>query len=295
MRVGVVLAVRGPAPHLGAALRSVLEQEPAPDSVVVVDDASDEPVALPAGDGDVLLVRREERGGPAAARATGLAALGDVDLVALADADDEWRPGKLAAQLASIGGHAVSFSRAVLVDEAGRPTGEVWEGPRAGTLDRGEFARSLYLHNPIAAPGVVVRRAALLAAGGFESPVLLAEDYDLWLRLAARGETFVYEPAAEVTVRRHPASLSWDVAALAECSLEVHRRHASLVPSDVAESVMARDLRALAQGRIRFHRDYAGAREALGRAAALEPLSPRFRAIAALTRLPGARGLLGRR
>src|SRR5258705_74599 len=122
MRVGVIVPVRAPAPYLAEALASVLAQEPPPDAVVVVDDGSDPPLRL---DEQVRVVRIESSAGPAAARAAALAEL-DTDLVALADADDVWEPGKLAAQLAALDAHpgaAMCFGRAVVVDDAGPGTG----------------------------------------------------------------------------------------------------------------------------------------------------------------------------
>src|SRR5258708_38830417 len=99
--VGVLVPVRGPAPYLAQALDSVLGQTPAPDAVVVVDDASPEPVRLdPAHARRCTLVRREDPGGAPGARDTGLERL-SADLVALIDADDVWRPGELAAQPAA--------------------------------------------------------------------------------------------------------------------------------------------------------------------------------------------------
>src|SRR5262245_47893290 len=99
MRVGVIVPVRAPAPYLTEALASVLGQEPAPDDVVVVDDGSRPPVDAGAG---VRVVRAwDDSRGPAAARQAGLRELGGCDLVALADADDAWEPGKLAAQVAA--------------------------------------------------------------------------------------------------------------------------------------------------------------------------------------------------
>src|SRR3979409_157932 len=103
--VGVLVPVRGPAPYLAEALDSVLGQSPAPDSVVVVDDASPEPVQLgPAPARRCTLARLAEPGGAPGARDTGLERL-SADLVALIDADDVWRPGKLAAQLAALDAH----------------------------------------------------------------------------------------------------------------------------------------------------------------------------------------------
>src|SRR3954453_11772007 len=88
---GVLIAVRGFPRNLTETLDAVLAQ--APDEVVVVDAGSFVPVRCDR----VWVIRRDAAGGPAAARASGAHALGDVDVVALCDADDTWDPGSLAA------------------------------------------------------------------------------------------------------------------------------------------------------------------------------------------------------
>jgi glycosyltransferase involved in cell wall biosynthesis len=248
--VGVIVPVHGFAPYLAEALDCVLAQEPAPDTVVVVDDASPHPLALhPDHAPHCAVVRRQRRGGPAAARATGLKAMGaGVELVALCDADDAWAAGKLAAQLDALERFtdaALCFGRALVVGADGRATGEDWTKPAGGLHAGPSLAAQLYESNPIPTSSVVLRRAALEAAGGFQSPVRLAEDWDLWLRLAARGEAFVCAPEAVVRYRRHPGGLTADVAALARCQLELHRAHGGLVACDVRERALAADAAAL--------------------------------------------------
>jgi len=247
--IGVIVPVHGFAPYLAEALDCVLGQRPAPETVVV-DDASPEPLVLhPDHSRRCSLVRRSVCGGPAAARATGLQALpAAVDVIALCDGDDAWTDGKLEAQLAAFERHpaaALCFGRALVVGADGRPTGERWTqlapGPHAGP----PLQRLLYAANPIPTSSVMVRRAALAAAGGFESPLRVAEDWDLWLRLAARGETFVCAPDAIVRYRRHPGGLTADVAALARCQLELHRAHGDLVEPAVRERALAADAAAL--------------------------------------------------
>jgi len=248
--VGVIIPVHGFVPYLAEALDCVLAQKPAPVAVVVVDDASPQPLALhPDHAPHCTLVRRERCDGPAAARARGLQALdASVELVALCDADDAWAPGKLAAQLDAFerfADAALCFGRALVVGADGRATGERW-ATLAGGLHAGpSLAAQLYESNPIPTSSVVLRRAALEAAGGFRSPVRLAEDWDLWLRLAARGEPFVCAPEAVVRYRRHPGGLTADVAALARCQLELHRAHGGLVTADVRERALAADAAAL--------------------------------------------------
>jgi glycosyltransferase involved in cell wall biosynthesis len=254
--VGVIVPVRGFAPYLAEALDCVLGQDPAPAKVVVVDDASDEPLTLhPDHAGRCTLVRRDVRGGPAAARASGLQALDrHVELVALCDADDAWAAGKLAAQvdaLARFPDAGLCFGRALVVGADGRLTGERWSELAAGLHGGAELQELLYAANPLPTSSVVLRRSALEAVGGFASPVQLAEDWDLWLRLAAAGFGFVFEPEAVVRYRRHPGGLTADVAALARCQLELHRAHAALVAPAVRDRALAGDAEALRRARRR--------------------------------------------
>ncbi|MDT7803233.1 MAG: hypothetical protein QOI78_6666, partial [Actinomycetota bacterium] len=179
--VGVIVPVHGFAAYLAETLDCVLGQRPPPDEVVVVDDASPEPVVLHSDHAPRCTVLRRERcGGPAAARASGLQALGKgVDLIALCDADDAWTDGKLATQMTALERFpqaAVCFGRALVVGADGRPTGERWAQPAPGLHQGPALQALLYESNPIPTSSVVLRRAALERAGGFESPVRLAED-----------------------------------------------------------------------------------------------------------------------
>lgn len=296
--VGVIVPVRGPAPYLPEALSSILSQEPSPADVVVVDDASDEPVALPgeAARG-CRLVRRERRGGPAGARQSGLEALA-TSLVALCDADDAWEAGKLALQTAALERHpqaALCFGRATVVGPDGLSTGERWEEPAAGVHEPGDLLPLVYERDPVPTSSVLVRRDAVERAGGFASDVPFGvEDWDLWLRLLSAGYAFVCEEGARVRYRRHGAGLTADLTNLAAGSLEIHARHARLVGPELRDRVRARDLTTLARGRVR-RRDYAGARAALREAQDLCRPQPRERALRALLAVPGIRAALGRR
>ena len=294
--VGVLVPVRGPAPFLDAALESVLRQDPAPAAVVVVDDASPQPVRLgPAHARRCTLVRRETPGGAPGARDTGLERL-STDLVALLDADDAWRRDKLGKQLAALDAYpeaSACFARARIVDREGRPTGEHWKELPGGMLGADALMPVVFERNPIPTSSVVLQRADLVAAGGFAGPPL-CEDQALWLRLLRGGHGFACVPEVLVDYRRHPAALTADVAALAESSLLVHETHAGAVDPVLVRRVHANDLTALARGRIRQRR-YREARGALTQAASLQPAATRERMLRVLLGVPGLRGLLGRR
>lgn len=270
MRVGVVIPVRGPAPYLDEALASVLRERPT--QVVVVDDASAEPLA-PEG---VDVVRRETPGGPAAARNDGVAVLADdIEAVAFCDADDAWTPGSLAPRLAGLDGASLVFGRALIVGADGRPTGEEWPVPVELGL------ASVYAANPVLTSSVVLRRSAF--ASGFDESYAQAEDWELWLRLLRDGHRLRAVPEAEVRYRRHPGGLTADVLALARDQQRLHEEYAPLVPEAVSRAALARDRAALAEGLLRARR--------YGEARALMAPGPRRVAAA----VPGLRAMLGRR
>lgn len=274
--VGVIVPVHGWAPYLAETLDGVLGESPA--DVVVVDDGSPTPVRLdPDHVGRCRLVRHEPRRGLAGARAAGLAEL-DTDLVALCDADDVWEPGSLGLRVARLGDAAACFGRALIVGPDGRPTGETWTVP-----DRLELP-ALFEANPLCVSSVVLRRDAVVRAGGLDSDLPRAEDWDLWLRLLGRGERLVHEPRAVVRYRRRAGALSGDIASLARAQLELHARHAGLVSDACVDRVRLADLRALAAGLVRQRR-YDEAADAL-RAAGASPLR---------ATIPGVRALRGRR
>jgi glycosyltransferase involved in cell wall biosynthesis len=69
------------------------------------------------------------------------------------------------------------------------------------------IARDIFVESPIVNPAVVVRRSALLSAGGYRDGAF-PEDYDLWLRLFLAGHRFAKLPRALLEWRDHAARLT---------------------------------------------------------------------------------------
>jgi GT2 family glycosyltransferase len=123
-------------------------------------------------------------------------------LVAWLDADDVALPGRLAKQAAFLDAHpdvAVAGSWLELIDEKGRTLGY-----RCYPTNDAAIRAALPRFNPIPQPGVMARREALLAAGGYvERPDGVCEDYDLWCRLARTGARFANLPEPLTRYRIH--------------------------------------------------------------------------------------------
>jgi glycosyltransferase involved in cell wall biosynthesis len=183
--VGVVLPTRDRPTELKAALDSVLAQEyPGRIEVVVVHDHSEPDHILADGDRVRVLVNARTPG-LAGARNTGILALG-TDLVAFCDDDDDWLPGKLAAQVEALQARpeAEFASCGIIVDSGGRLSTRL-----AGRdeVSYGDLLRSrmVMVHSST----FVAQREALLDGIGLLDegiPGSQNEDWDLALRASRR-------------------------------------------------------------------------------------------------------------
>jgi glycosyltransferase involved in cell wall biosynthesis len=203
VRISVVIPARNAATTVGRAILSVQAQTQAPDEILLVDDASDDDTAGIAERLGATTIRLTARQGAAAARNAGVdAASGDV--IAFQDADDEWLPNKLARQLPLLENAAFVACGARLYAEDGTDLGPLYDGQ---IPDEGDAWRGLLARNTIATPCVLVWRQAFDAVGGFDPKLPVAEDQDLWLRLAQHGR-LRYLDAPLVKVHRTPISVS---------------------------------------------------------------------------------------
>lgn len=206
--VSVVIPVRNAAETLARAVESVLGQTYACREIIIVDDAStDGSAAVARRYGAVVPISLHERVGAAGARNAGIQAAHG-EWIAFLDADDEWLPEKLERQVSVIDRElrqSLIFCASEEFTADGRSLGDTFRG-RPVDCSAGAW-KTLLKTNFVATPTVMAPRELLLRLGGFDERLPIAEDQDMWIRLAMAGRlTYVAESLVKVHVR--PESLS---------------------------------------------------------------------------------------
>lgn len=198
-RVSVIMPNRNNLDTLPAAIESIALQQVDGVEILVIDDGSTD------GSREWLEAARQNHPGlrvlttpsvgPAAARNLGISEA-SAPIIAFLDSDDLWLRGKLRVQLEHLERNpsvGMSFTDYRHVGPGGDDRGtcfDYWR-PAFRTQPPTHFfaldeAEALLLgHNLVGTSTVAVRKALLQNANGFATELPSAEDWDLWLRLAA--------------------------------------------------------------------------------------------------------------
>lgn len=241
--VSVVIPACNAGAFLPEAVASVLAQAPLPDQVLVVDDGSSDGSVEALRGQPVTVIRTQGPGprGPSAARNLGIReARGE--FVAFLDADDVWLPGHCQALVSLLLRHpraAIAFSR---VEKFDRHSLSVPTAQATLPMRPFDAFRRLLVSNFVPQSTVVARRSVLLEAGGYDETLRLAEDFDLWLRIAER-HYFVGLPEITCRYRLHPRQASLETKALLHAGwsarLRAARQHSGRPAQDLSAELRA--------------------------------------------------------
>jgi GT2 family glycosyltransferase len=211
--VSVVIPAYNAQQYVRAAVESALAQTYRPVEVIAIDDGStDDTAPILAQYGDRIRRIHQANAGLSAARNAGIRAAAG-EWVAFLDADDLWDARKLEVQMAAAEpGVDLLHSDCRLVDADGNVR-------RANLRHEGHVGSpglaDMLVRNHVLVLTAVVRKEVLEAAGGFDERNRLgAEDWQLWLRLAAQGRRFRYVNQVLASYRVHGGNMSRDVARL---------------------------------------------------------------------------------
>jgi glycosyltransferase involved in cell wall biosynthesis len=237
--VTVIMPVCNGERFVREALDSLLAQTFDDFVVIVIDDASIDStreIVGRYGDPRVHLVSNPVRVGPAAARNRGLEQA-QSRYVAFLDSDDVAEPRRLERQVDFLRGRpeiGLVASRATIIDDDGRPTGEVWGWNGPDEL----IAPSMFFRNYLPTSTILVDRAAL-GDERFDPTLEVASDYDMWLRVIDRtGAASLPEPLARYRI--HAANLTHQRRQISDVCLErIERRQLARLGIEPSQSEMA--------------------------------------------------------
>ncbi len=211
---------------IGATIGSILRQTREDLELIVVDDGSSDGtpdfVRELGSEDERLQLIEQPNAGTAGARNTGVGAA-RADLISFLDNDDMWMPGYLEAMdraLARAPEAGFSYTDAWILNDA---TGRI--------LRKASLEHHPSIPDPATPPvllerflsglnfvmsSTTVRREALDATGGFDPRIRGADDFDLWLRIAAKGFSAVRADGINLVQRDRSDSQSKDLPMMIE-------------------------------------------------------------------------------
>ena len=202
IKISVIIPAYNSGEYLRRSVSSVLAQTRPEDEIIVVDDGSSDDTDEVAKDfGEKIRYIHQDNAGPGVARNTGIqAATGN--WIAFLDADDEWLPGHLQAQSELLARHPdLAWSTGnyltCLCDEDRRGP-KVSPAKAKALLNGKDFFDDYFVALRAGVWGctntMIIQREVLLAAGLFRPGWQIAEDLDLWWRIAHRRPRIGYLP-----------------------------------------------------------------------------------------------------
>jgi cellulose synthase/poly-beta-1,6-N-acetylglucosamine synthase-like glycosyltransferase len=231
--VSIVIPCYNQGCYVSDAIESARGQSYRPIEIVVVDDGScDDSATVVAAYPDVRLIRHAHRG-LIAARNAGLAAARG-EYVIFLDADDCLTSDAAAIGVSLLDEHrdaALAAGRCLVMDQNRKPLPTKTQP----VVDR-DFYAALLAGNYIWTPGAaVMRRDAVIGAGGYPHGHAGSADYALYLRLA-RAHAFACHERCVVWYRQHAANMSRHSVAMLDATLAVLDEERAHVPIKWAEA-----------------------------------------------------------
>lgn len=194
-RISAIIPTFNREQWLAGAIESVLKQTSPVLELIVVDDGSTDGTAqLVQQYENVKYVHQHQRGPSAARNAGARHARGD--WLAFLDSDDRWMPKKIERQVAFLNAHTALH--AVYTNEIWTRNGKrVNQGKRHRKSGGWIFEQCVPLCI-ISPSSIMLSRQLWQESGGFDEALPACEDYDLWLRIAAKNPIgYLDEPLIE--------------------------------------------------------------------------------------------------
>ena len=250
-RISVIIPAYKTAHLIAGCLDTVMAQTYQNFEAIVVNDGSPdtpelEQVLAPYMDRIVYIKQANKRA--AGARNTAIAqARGE--FLAFLDSDDRWAPEHLASQMKLADADPsldLIYANALVF---GNPQNEWKFMDRCPSSGEATFAALIVERCQIPISTVVVRKTALVKAGGFDETLLRCDDYDMWVRTAFQGAKIGYGRTVQAYLNAgRPNSLSEERLKMVEAYWKILEKFDRTLPLTDADRVIVRKRAAQIKG-----------------------------------------------
>jgi len=232
-RVSIIIPTYNSIQYLPSAVASALNQTFKDFEIIIINDGSTdhtEEWILQQDDPKLRVVSQKNCGKSAARNAGILAARGNY--LAFLDADDLWEPSKIELQVNYLDRYprtGLVYTWTVLADSNGRPTGRLISSRAAG-----DVWKDLVRDNILTCGSTpMVRRECFRTVGLFSKDLPLAQDWDMWIRIAAYYPFAVIEKPL-VRYRQHDKNTSMKLDEMYRCNTLVLERAFQATSIDIS-------------------------------------------------------------
>ena len=240
-KVSIIIPSYKTAHLIARCLDTVMAQTFQDFEAIVVNDGSPdtadlEQVLQPYLDRIVYIKQQNKR--CAGARNTAIrAARGE--FLAFLDSDDTWYPEHLESQMQQFADNPsidLAYCNSLLVGDPEREAPFMVRCPSEGEAN---FESLVTERCQIPISTVVVRKASIVKAGGFDETIPRCDDYDMWVRTAFHGAKIGY--IRRLTVHMYigrPGSMSQEKAKMIEAYWSILERFKRVLPLSEAQAAV---------------------------------------------------------
>ena len=199
------------ARYIGEAIKSVQNQTLRDWELIVIDDGSTDDTEkivreIATTDPRISYFKNEKNLGIAKTRNRGVS-LAKTDFIAMLDSDDRWAlPDKLAKQISFFEQNkklGIIGTNSTFIDEYGKLIGKRTHFPSDdGLIRKTELYRNILMQSCL-----VIRKAAIEQAGGYDHAFAVCDDHDLWLKIG-RDWQFMILPSVDLSYRIHKGGIT---------------------------------------------------------------------------------------
>ncbi|MBE9004022.1 glycosyltransferase [Fortiea sp. LEGE XX443] len=222
-RISVIIPAYNSENTIKATIDSVLNQTFADFELIVINDGSTDStldIVSQIQDSRLKVFSFENAGGNVSRNRGLQKSVGE--FVSFLDADDIWTHHKLASQLKALQNNVdakVAYSWTDYIGE----NGKFLVAGNHVTVDGDVYERLLVSNFLENGSNPLICRDILLELGGFDESLVAAQDWDMWLRLAAKY-AFICVPEVQILYRVSANSLSSNLARQEKACLAVLER-----------------------------------------------------------------------